>query len=31
VAAELIIDQGILGSVMGMFGGASVQNGAGGL
>lgn len=31
VAAELIIDQGILGSVMGMFGGAGVQNGAGGL
>ena len=31
VAAELIIDQGILGSVMGIFGGAGVQNGAGGL
>lgn len=32
VAAELIIDQGLLGNVMGMFGGGgAVQNGAGGL
>jgi len=31
VAAELVIDQGLLGNVMGMFGGGAVQNGAGGL
>ena len=32
VAAELVIDQGLLGNVMGMFGGGgTVQNGAGGL
>ena len=32
VAAELVIDQGLLGNVMGMFGGApNVQNGASGL
>ena len=32
VAAELVIDQGILTNVMGMFGGGgAVQNGAGGL
>jgi len=31
VAAELVIDQGLLTNVMGMFGGGAVQNGAGGL
>ena len=31
VAAELVIDQGLLSNVMGMFGGGAVQNGAGGL
>ena len=31
VAAELVLDQGILSNVMGMFGGGAVQNGAGGL
>ena len=32
VAAELVLDQGLLSNVMGMFGGGgAVQNGAGGL
>jgi len=31
VAAELVIDQGLLGNVMGMFGGGAVQNGGAGL
>ena len=31
VAAELVLDQGLLTNVMGMFGGGAVQNGGAGL